>query len=146
MQDSIIRMTSLLTRTNPMRISVTRHFTRWQEGYAQYLVSSIGYPSHPARERKMAHHMLYTALMEHDCYDGYLWAPFDALLNVPRLQQFDQDLFWYHSPFGEYVPNVALGDEDVNANKSHHPPPLNISPDPAIDLSQTWRGWGPDWW
>ncbi|KAJ3484261.1 hypothetical protein NLI96_g5762 [Meripilus lineatus] len=57
-----------------------------------------------------------------------------------------RDLFWYHSPFGEYVPNIALGDGDVNANKSHHPPPLNISPDPAIDLTQTWRGWGPDWW
>lgn len=95
---------------------------------------------------KMAHHMLYTAMREFDCYDGYLWAPFDTLLNIPRLQQFDQDLFWYHSPFGEYVPNVALGDALVNANKSYHPPPLNISPDPAMNLTENWRGWGPDWW
>lgn len=85
-------------------------------------------------------------MREFDCYDGYLWAPFDTLLNIPRLQQFDQDLFWYHSPFGEYVPNVALGDALVNANKSYHPPPLNISPDPAMNLTENWRGWGPDWW
>ncbi len=90
--------------------------------------------------------MLYTAMREHDCYDGYLWAPFDTLLNIPRLQQFDQDLFWYHSPFGEYVPNIAMGGELASANKSRHPPPLNISPDPAVNLTENWRGWGPDWW
>ena len=74
----------------------------------------------------MAHHMLYTAMNEYDCYDGYLWAPFDTLLNIPRLQQFDQRYFWYHSPFAQYVPNAALGDEVVNQNVSMHPPPLNI--------------------
>ncbi|KZT12003.1 uncharacterized protein LAESUDRAFT_162413 [Laetiporus sulphureus 93-53] len=25
---------------------------------------------------RMAHRMLYTAMKEHNCYDGYLWAPF----------------------------------------------------------------------
>lgn len=95
---------------------------------------------------QMAHHMLYTALREYPCYDGYLWAPFDTLLNVPRLQQFDQDLFWYHSPFGQYVPNVALGSPEDNWNSSRHAPPANISPDPALNLTEGWRGWGPDWW
>ena len=94
----------------------------------------------------MAHHMLYTAMNEYDCYDGYLWAPFDTLLNIPRLQQFDQRYFWYHSPFAQYVPNAALGNEVVNQNISMHPPPLNISPDPALNLTEGWRGWGPDWW
>lgn len=95
---------------------------------------------------QMAHHMLYTAMREYDCYDGYLWAPFDTLLNIPRLQQFDQNLFWYHSPFGEYVYNPALGDEAANRNKTRHAPPANISPDPALNLTATWRHWGPDWW
>ncbi|KAI0947456.1 hypothetical protein AcW1_007678 [Taiwanofungus camphoratus] len=95
---------------------------------------------------RMAHHMLYTVMKEHECYDGYLWAPFDTLLNIPRLQQFNQDYFWYHSPFGEYVPNPALGDAEANNNKSRHAPAANISPDPEIDLTSTWRGWGPDWW
>ena len=94
----------------------------------------------------MAHHMLYTALQEHPCYTGYLWAPFDTLLNVPRLQQFDQNLFWYHSPFARYVPNVALGAEEANADRSRHAPPANISPDPYLNLTEGWRGWGPDWW
>lgn len=94
----------------------------------------------------MAHHMLYTAMREYDCYDGYLWAPFDTLLNIPRLQQFDQNNFWYHSPFGQYVPNAAWGDEVTNQNASRHPPPLNISPDPSLNLTEGWRGWGPDWW
>ncbi|KAI0280156.1 kinase-like domain-containing protein [Russula brevipes] len=40
--------------------------------------------------RRMAHHMLYTTLQEHPCYKGYLWAPFNTLLNVPRLQLFNQ--------------------------------------------------------
>ncbi|KAI0345741.1 hypothetical protein BDW22DRAFT_1324957 [Trametopsis cervina] len=92
---------------------------------------------------RMAHHMLYTAMQEHDCYDGYLWAPFDTLLNVPRLQQFDQRYFWYHSPFGQYVPNPAMIDAH---NKSRHPPPANISPDPATNFIEKWRHWGPDWW
>ncbi|PCH40149.1 hypothetical protein WOLCODRAFT_67587 [Wolfiporia cocos MD-104 SS10] len=94
---------------------------------------------------RMAHHMLFTVMRENDCYDGYLWAPFDTLLNVPRLQQFDQNLFWYHSPFGQYVPNPAFSDMAANMNKSRHAPPANLSPDPTVDLTATWRGWGPDW-
>ncbi|KAI0785245.1 hypothetical protein C8Q75DRAFT_776542 [Abortiporus biennis] len=58
---------------------------------------------------RMAHHMLYTALLQNPCYKGYLWVPFDTFLNIPRLQLFDQSLVWYHSPFAEYVENKALG-------------------------------------
>ena len=93
---------------------------------------------------RMAHHMLYTALQEYPCYDGYLWAPFDTLLNVPRLQLFDQSKFWYHSPFGRYVPNRAL-DPSAIGNASFHAPPANISPDPA-NVTTPWKGWGEDWW
>lgn len=96
--------------------------------------------------RQMAHHMLYTAMREYPCYGGYLWAPFDTLLNVPRLQQFDQRYVWYHSPFAQYVPNPALGDDAANQNKTRHPPPANISPDPAVNLTAAWRHWGVDWW
>lgn len=92
---------------------------------------------------RMAHHMLYVAMQEHPCYDGYLWAPFDTLLNVPRLELFDQNRFWYHSPFGRYVPNPAL-DPSAMSNASLHAPPANISPDPA-DMPP-WKGWGEDWW
>src|ERR1700722_16918163 len=89
----------------------------------------------------MAHHMLYTALKGYDCgYDGYLWAPFDTFLNVPRLQQFDQNRFWYHSPWGEFGPNRAH-----DANESRHAPPANISPDPSSDFAEHWKGWH-DWW
>lgn len=96
---------------------------------------------------KMAHHMLYTALREYSCYDGYLWVPFDTLLNVPRLQQFNQSLFWYHSPWGQPVPNPALGDStESGLNISRHAPPAMISPDTSLNLTETWRGWGPDWW
>ena len=91
---------------------------------------------------RMAHHMLYSAMLEHPCYDGYLWAPFDALLNIPRLQLFDQSKFWYHSPFGRYVPNPALRDI---GNADHHAPPANISPDPA-QMTAPWKGWSEDWW
>ncbi|KAI0044410.1 hypothetical protein FA95DRAFT_260853 [Auriscalpium vulgare] len=91
---------------------------------------------------RMAHHMLFTVMKDHPCYHGYLWAPFDTLLNVPRLQQFDQNRFWYHSPFGEYVPNSALeSDQDPDL----HAPPARISPDPALNLTEDWKGWGPDW-
>jgi hypothetical protein len=93
---------------------------------------------------RMAHHMLYSAMQEHPCYDGYLWAPFDTLLNVPRLQLFDQNKFWYHSPFGRYVPNRAL-DSSANRDSSFHAPPANISPDPA-NMTTPWKGWGEDWW
>jgi hypothetical protein len=92
---------------------------------------------------RLAHHMLYTAMLEHPCYDGYLWAPFDTLLNVPRLQLFDQNRFWYHSPFGRYVPNPAL-DPSTMSNANHHAPPANISPDPAG--MPPWKGWLEDWW
>ncbi|KAI0317777.1 hypothetical protein OF83DRAFT_98452 [Amylostereum chailletii] len=95
---------------------------------------------------RMAHHMLYTALREYPCYKGYLWAPFDTFLNVPRLEQFDQSLFWYHSPFARYVHNVALGDLEANANPARHPQPARISPDLTVNLTDGWRGWGPDWW
>ncbi|KAI9512395.1 hypothetical protein F5148DRAFT_898836 [Russula earlei] len=93
---------------------------------------------------RMAHHMLYTALQEHPCYNGYLWAPFDTLLNVPRLQLFDQDKFWYHSPFGRYVPNPAF-DPSAIGNASFHAPPAKISPNPA-NMTTPWKGWGEDWW
>ncbi|KAI0269812.1 hypothetical protein BC834DRAFT_863487 [Gloeopeniophorella convolvens] len=93
---------------------------------------------------RMAHHMLYTALQEHPCYDGYLWAPFDTLLNVPRLQLFDQRRFWYHSPFARYVHNPALGRE-AERNASYHAPSARISPDPA-NMTTPWKGWGEDWW
>lgn len=93
---------------------------------------------------RMAHHMLYTALQEHPCYDGYLWAPFDTLLNVPRLQLFDQNKFWYHSPFGQYIPNPAL-DSSAAQYPSHHAPPADISPDPA-NMTTPWKGWSEDWW
>jgi hypothetical protein len=88
--------------------------------------------------------MLYTALKEYPCYDGYLWAPFDTLLNLPRLQQFDQQKAWYHSPFGQYSYNPKLGDN--NEKPDWHPPTANISPDPTLNLTENWRGWGPDWW
>src|SRR5260221_11027019 len=92
----------------------------------------------------MAQHMLYSMLQEHPYYDGYLWVPFDTLLNMPRLQLFDQNKFWYHSPFGRYAPNRAL-DPSAIRNASCHPPPANISPDPH-NLSTPWKGWGEDWW
>ncbi|KAI6041382.1 hypothetical protein EDC04DRAFT_2669187 [Pisolithus marmoratus] len=97
---------------------------------------------------RMAHHMLYTALQDNECFEGYLWAPFDTLLNVPRLQQFNQSLFWYHSPWGQPVPNPAFGDayHEATLDRSRHAPPAIISPDPSLNLTENWRGWGPDWW
>ncbi|KAF7979672.1 hypothetical protein HWV62_41667 [Athelia sp. TMB] len=95
---------------------------------------------------RMAHHMLYTAMSAHPCYDGYLWVPFDTLLNLPRLQQFDQRYFWYHSPWGTYVPNPAFGNPQNNLDKARHPPPLRISPDPALNATENWGGWNKDWW
>ncbi|KAL4080928.1 hypothetical protein J3A83DRAFT_4084532 [Scleroderma citrinum] len=102
-------------------------------------------PSFYKMAGRMAHHMLYTALQEHECYSGYLWAPFDTLLNIPRLQQFDQSLFWYHSPWGRPVPNPASDDDSVTLDKSRHAPTANISPDPSLNLTENWRGWGQDW-
>ncbi|EJC97894.1 uncharacterized protein FOMMEDRAFT_162234 [Fomitiporia mediterranea MF3/22] len=98
---------------------------------------------------RMAHHMLYTVLTtppySTNNYTGYLWAPFDMLLNVPRLQKFNQDRIWYFSPWGEYVPNRAVS-LDLWSNKSYHAPPARISPDPEMDWNQTYRGWWLDWW
>jgi hypothetical protein len=86
--------------------------------------------------------MLYTVLKEHDCgYDGYLCAPFDTLLNIPRLQKFNQDQFWYHSPWGEYVPNPALGSLDLSEYR--HAPPAKISPDPPVEVTP---GYMKNWW
>ncbi|KAI6115813.1 hypothetical protein EV401DRAFT_2097058 [Pisolithus croceorrhizus] len=97
---------------------------------------------------RMAHHMLYTALQDNECFEGYLWAPFDTLLNVPRLQQFNQSLFWYHSPWGQPIPNPAFGDlrDEATLDRSRHAPAANISPDPSLNLTESWRGWGLDWW
>ncbi|KZT19467.1 hypothetical protein NEOLEDRAFT_1077746 [Neolentinus lepideus HHB14362 ss-1] len=94
---------------------------------------------------RMAHHMLYTALTRHPCYKGYLWAPFDALLNVPRLTLFDQERFWYHSFAGEYVYNPNLKKPAPKLN-SRHATPVVVGPDPKVDWTVGWRGWGPDWW
>ena len=85
-------------------------------------------------------------MQEYPCYDGYLWAPFDTFLNIPRLEQFDLNSFWYHSPFGQYVHNPALHAVLGEQDKTLHPPPANISPDPSVNLTATWRHWGQDWW
>ncbi|KAJ7766616.1 hypothetical protein B0H16DRAFT_1522008 [Mycena metata] len=85
---------------------------------------------------RMAHHMLYQAMVENDCgYDGYLWAPFDTFLNVPRLQQFDKSRFWYHSPWGEFVPNTA---------STLHAPVASISPDPYPENPEDVHKY--EWW
>lgn len=93
---------------------------------------------------QMAHHMLYQAMEENPCaYDGYLWAPFDAFLNVPRLQQFDKTRFWYHSPWAKYVYNPATA---ASQDTRHAPPlgPASPAPDPypanPADLYKY------DWW
>ncbi|KDN46212.1 hypothetical protein RSAG8_04439, partial [Rhizoctonia solani AG-8 WAC10335] len=88
---------------------------------------------------RMEHHMLFTAMKEHPCYDGYLWAPFDTFLNVPRLLQFRQDTIWWHSPFKDiiqYVDNPAI------TNTSHHAPPGTVQPGPAKDLITNFKHWG----
>jgi hypothetical protein len=66
--------------------------------------------------------MMYTAIEEYPCHSRYLWAPFDAFLNIPQLAQFPQDQIWYHSPFGEYIPNLAWLNGD-----NLHPHQANIS-------------------
>ncbi|KAJ6559904.1 hypothetical protein B0H19DRAFT_944947 [Mycena capillaripes] len=89
---------------------------------------------------RMAHHMLYQAMSENDCgYDGYLWAPFDTFLNVPRLQQFDKTHFWYHSPWAQYVPNPA-------ENKHATPlAPASPAPDPYPENPEDIYSY-PWWW
>lgn len=84
--------------------------------------------------------MLDQHVAEEDCYEGYLWAPFDTFLNVARLLQFNRDKMWYHSPFGVPVPNMALEDATKHAS------PAKISPDPYGNVTKIWRHWGPDWW
>jgi len=101
-----------------------------------------------AMSGRMAHHMLYQVMSENDCgYDGYLWAPFDAFLNVPRLQQFNKTRFWYHSPWAQYVPNPALNIVDVSAQNNQHAPPLapaTRSPDPYPENPEDIHKY--DWW
>ncbi|KAJ7798722.1 hypothetical protein B0H13DRAFT_2167233 [Mycena leptocephala] len=92
---------------------------------------------------RMAHHMLYTAMKDHPCYTGYLWAPFDALLNVPRLMQFPQNRIWYHSPFAKrYISNPA------QPQALHAPPPAWVSKQTAEEYYLEANAWGTggDWW
>jgi hypothetical protein len=95
--------------------------------------------------------MLYTAMKEHPCYAGYLWAPFDAFLNIPRLAQFDQRRIWYHSPFGEHVPNPALKGKGVSTTdgelvKNMHPPSAQISDDTPAGYAAKFHPFGSDQW
>ncbi|KAJ7614481.1 hypothetical protein FB45DRAFT_937039 [Roridomyces roridus] len=95
---------------------------------------------------RMAHHMTYTAVKDHPCYSGgYLIAPFDALLNVPRLMQFPQDRIWYHTPFESvrrYVPNSAVkGVQD----ETMHPPGPMISERTAEEYLEESMAWGAGW-
>jgi len=90
-----------------------------------------------------AHHMFYTAVKDNPCYAGYLWAPFDAFLNVPRLAQFPQDQIWYHSPYARHLNNPAQSE-----SSSKHPHPANVSEmtpqkylDDATDWGARWQGW-----
>ncbi|KAJ7478909.1 hypothetical protein FB451DRAFT_1450504 [Mycena latifolia] len=90
---------------------------------------------------RMAHHMFYTAVKDYPCYAGYLCAPFDALLNVPRLMQFPQDSIWYHSPFARrFVPNP------VGVEK--HPPAAKISERTPREYARDAGAWGATgfWW
>ncbi|KAJ7252611.1 hypothetical protein C8J57DRAFT_1661716, partial [Mycena rebaudengoi] len=96
---------------------------------------------------RTGHHMLYTAVKDHPCYAGYLWAPFDAVLNVPRLMQFPQDKIWYHSPFTDhYVPNPA-----VPADPKKHAPAAMVMEKTANEYVVEVEQWGPgpgwhNWW
>ncbi|KAH8114363.1 hypothetical protein DFH11DRAFT_1877670 [Phellopilus nigrolimitatus] len=98
---------------------------------------------------RMAHHMLYTVLTtppySTGCYKGFLWVPFDTLLNVPRLQLFDQSRMWYFSPWAEYVDNPAVTD-DVWLDAKNHAPPARVSPDPESNFVEVFEGWWKDWW
>ncbi|KAJ7479116.1 hypothetical protein FB451DRAFT_1395716 [Mycena latifolia] len=90
---------------------------------------------------RMAHHMFYTAVKDYPCYAGYLWAPFDALLNVPRLMQFPQDSIWYHSPFAQrFVPNPVAVEK--------HPPAAKISERTPHEYAREAGAWGATgfWW
>ncbi|KAG9041580.1 hypothetical protein FS837_012055 [Tulasnella sp. UAMH 9824] len=96
---------------------------------------------------RMAHHMFYTAVKDNPCYSGYLWAPFDALLNVARLAQFPQERIWYHSPFGEYIHNPALSKPNWNEKASDkHPPPATVSTDTPRGYAEKFVPFGEDGW
>ena len=125
----------------------------WQEGCVPLFLLNINtfQPSfvilngtHCLNYLQTAHHKLFTVLDQYisneDCYEGYLWVPFDTFLNVARLLQFNPDKIWYHSPFGTPVPNVALKDP------KKHAPPAKISPDPYGNVTEIWSHWGTDWW
>lgn len=84
--------------------------------------------------------MLYTAVKDYPCYSGYLWAPFDAFLNVPRLAQFPQDKIWYHSPFGEYIPNRAS-----STDPNLHSDPAHISDKSIGEYLEENIVWGAKW-
>lgn len=84
--------------------------------------------------------MMYTAINENPCYSGYLWAPFDAFLNVPRLAQFPQNRIWYHSPWGVTMPNVALSSNDK------HPPPAMVTNKTVEEYRKEYAEWGQNGW
>ncbi|KAJ7438997.1 hypothetical protein FB451DRAFT_1344330 [Mycena latifolia] len=94
---------------------------------------------------RMAHHMFYTAVKDHPCYAGYLWAPFDALLNVPRLMQFPQERVWYHSPFARrFVPNTA----QAGAAHVKRPPAAKVAERTPREYAREAAAWGATglWW
>ncbi|KAJ7093280.1 hypothetical protein B0H15DRAFT_947420 [Mycena belliarum] len=101
---------------------------------------------------RMAHHMFYTAAKDHPCYAGYLWAPFDALLNVPRLMQFPQDRVWYHSPFARrFIPNPAQPAAMTPARAAAstlRPPAATIAEHTPAEYARQAAAWGADgfWW
>ncbi|KAJ7101322.1 hypothetical protein B0H15DRAFT_1017788 [Mycena belliarum] len=101
---------------------------------------------------RMAHHMFYTAAKDHPCYAGYLWAPFDALLNVPRLMQFPQDRVWYHSPFAQrFIPNPAQPAATTPAHAAAstlRPPAARVAERTPAEYARQAAAWGADgfWW
>ncbi|KAG8929746.1 hypothetical protein FRC01_003825, partial [Tulasnella sp. 417] len=86
-------------------------------------------------------------LKDNPCYSGYLWVPFDALLNIARLAQFPQERIWYHSPFGEYIPNPSLSKIKVNEKATDkHPPPATVSTDTPRGYAEKFVPFGEDGW
>ncbi|GAA6033715.1 hypothetical protein JCM8097_004395 [Rhodosporidiobolus ruineniae] len=71
---------------------------------------------------ELTHRKLLAAMETFPCYRGYMWAGFDAFLNVPRLELFDQDRVWATIPDGERVqPETYVGGPP-------HAPVVNIGP------------------